>query len=83
MLKQNDAKKQRSRTFNEMFFDNETLSLWTYEKLVKLNNQNLNQIAGSANNLVWYFKKNESLGSRKERLLHEAGLVNWMKNVAC
>ena len=48
----------------------------------ELKNQNLNEIAGSTNNLVWRVKKNESLCLRKERLVHKAGHVNWMKNAA-
>ena len=29
------------------------------------------------------FQKNESLGARKEKLVHEAGHVSWMKDIAC
>ena len=40
----------------KVFFDLEILSFWTYEKLIKLKNQNLNQIAGPMNNLMWCLK---------------------------
>ena len=58
----------------------------TYDFLGLHKNKNctfpLNQIVSSTNNLVLSFKK-MSLSVRKERLVHEAGHVSWMKNAAC
>ena len=52
----------------KLFFDHEILSFWISKKLIiKLKNQNFNQIACS----------------KKERLDHETGHINWMENAAC
>ena len=83
MVKHNDVKKQDSKKIIKLFFDHEILSYWTYKKLIKLKNQNLNEIAGQNFNLVWHFKKKETLAGREGRLVHEAGHVSWMKNAAC
>ena len=65
----------------QVFFDHEIL-FWTYEKLIKAKNMNLNPIVGSTNNLVRHFKKMGALVWGK-KLVHEAGHLNWMKNSAC
>ena len=50
--------------------------------VIRLTNKRA-QIAGSTNNLVWRFKKNESLGARKDKLVHKAGHVSKAKDAAC